>query len=57
MDEMTDVGGLGEYTNCVGRGRIEKLYLINRVGYTLGLDFIVGVVVVCLYVAVADGSV
>jgi len=63
MEEMTDIGGLGEYTNCEGRGRIEKLYLINRVGYTLGLDFIDGEgagldeEAVCLYVVVGDTSI
>ena len=38
-DEITVVKLPGN-TYCEGRGRIEKLYLTNRVGYKLGVGFI-----------------
>ena len=57
MEEATDAGGLTGYTNCEGRGRIEKLYLINRDGYTLGLGFIDADGAGSAGFMVADGSV
>ena len=57
IEDETDADIFTGNTYCDGRGRIEKLYLTNRVGYTLRVGFIDTDAdideSVCLYVVVA----
>ncbi len=56
-EDSTDASRGASVGNCEGRGRMEKLYLIKRVGNTLGVGFMDAEGIGSAGLIVAEGSV